>query len=168
MISWQTPLERILTILAIAGVVFMIIAACITATDVVSRRVLNLSIPGLVDLTQLAMMYAVFMSIAYGYAQRVHVAVTLLTDRAPVRLQKLMAAFWWLLGAIILAILSYASFLQAQAIHSYGDVSQNIRVPMIAYWTPVVAGLALSVLGSLLAVIAEMTSSNRNTRMMDN
>lgn len=147
--------SRILSALAIAGIFFMFMAAFITVGDILVRRVIGVSIYGLVDLTQLAMMHAVFMSIAYGFSCRAHVAVTILVDLFPPRLQVFLSVFWWLVGAGVMVVLAYATFLQALAIQEYGDVSQNIRIPMFLYWLPVVVGLALSVIGSFLAVFLE-------------
>lgn len=124
-------------------------AALLTGADVVMRHLAGGGLHGLIDLVQLCMMYAVFLSIAYGFARQSHVAVTVLTEAMSARTNLVLTAVWWLVGAGLLAILSYAAFLQARMVVGYGDVSQNMRISMFWYWLPVVIGLALSVLASL-------------------
>ncbi|MEV8468880.1 TRAP transporter small permease [Fluviibacterium sp. DFM31] len=138
--------------MAFASLVFIFAAALLTCIDVVLRHTAESSIPGLVDLTQLAMMYAVFLAISYGFARKAHVAVTILTDSLSQRVNRFLSAAWWLAGAGLLSVLAYAAFEQAVLVASYGDVSQNIRIPMIWYWLPVVVGLIAAMLGSLWAM----------------
>lgn len=138
--------------LAWLALIFVAATATATGLDVVLRQTVGSPIRGLVDLTQLAMMYAVFMSIAYGFARRAHVAVTVLTELFSQRANSILAVSWWLSATVLLAILSYAAFDQVRLVYTYGDVSQNIRIPMVWYWLPVVAGLAAAALGSLWAV----------------
>lgn len=139
---------------------FVAAAAIVTGADVVLRHTVGSPIKGLVDLTQLAMMYAVFLSIAYGFARRAHVAVTILTEALSSKLDRILSITWWAASVALMAVLSYAAFEQARMVYSYGDVSQNIRIPMIWYWLPVVAGLALSAIGSFWAVLATFWFGN--------
>lgn len=141
------------------ALIFVASTAIATGLDVILRQTVGSPIRGLVDLTQLAMMYAVFMSIAYGFARRTHVAVTVLTEALSTRANIILSVAWWLCATLLLAVLSYAAFDQARLIYSYGDVSQNIRIPMIWYWLPVVAGLVVAAFGSLWAV-ADTLSGN--------
>lgn len=152
--------------LAYLSLAFIAAAALITGLDVVLRQTIGSPIRGLVDLTQLAVMYAVFLSIAYGFAHRSHVAVTVLTEFMSDRSNQVLAMLWWGVATGVMCILSYASFSQAQLIFSYGDMSQNIRIPMILYWLPVAVGLGLSALGSLWAVaqtLDEIRNPGANT-----
>ena len=137
--------------LAVLAMISIGLAAIVTGLDVVLRHTVGSPIKGLVDLTQLAVMYAAFLGIAYAFALRTHVAVTILTEGLSARANRRLAALWWLCGAGLMLLLAWASFGQAQRVVSYGDVSQNIRIPMLWYWLPVVAGLALSAFGSLWA-----------------
>lgn len=153
--------EKSVDWLAYLGLGFVAAVALATGADVILRQTIGSPIRGLVDLTQLAMMYAVFMSIAYGFARRTHVAVTVLTELMSDQANRSLSVAWWLVATVLLAVLSYAAFDQAQLVFSYGDVSQNIRIPMMWYWLPVVSGLALAALGSLWAIVETTRPSQR-------
>ena len=141
--------------LALFSVATIGAAAGLTCIDVVLRNLGLGSVRGVIDLTQLAMMYSVFSAIAYGFATRSHVAVTVLTDAFPARWSRALAAAGWLAGVGLMMLLAYAVFGQAKLVVSYGDVSQNLRLPMGLYWLPVVVGLILAALGALWAIRAE-------------
>ena len=147
-----------INLLAYVGIACISVAAVLTVVDICLRHSIGSPIRGLVDLTQLSMMYAVFLSIAYGFARKAHVAITLLTEPLPGKARRTLAGFWWAVAFVLLALLSYAAFFQAADIYSYGDVSQNLRIPMILYWLPVVAGLGLSAVCSLWGMLDEFVN----------
>lgn len=151
--SLRIIIQMGISLMAYIALIFVTLAALMTCLDVVLRQTpMGSPIRGLIDLTQLMVMYAVFFSIAYGFARQSHVAVTALTESLPIQIDRALRILWWLVSVGVLTVLSYAAFNQARLVFSYGDVSQNIRIPMIWYWIPVVAGLLLSALGSLWAV----------------
>ena len=149
--------ERGVKAIAVLGIACLGLAAFMTIADVALRRSMGISVAGLVDLTQLMMMYAVYFGVVYAFTQRSHVAVTILTERLSKRHQRYVAAFWWIVGLGVVAFLAYAAGTQAFAQLEYGDLSQTIGIPMIFYWIPVVLGLALSVPASLFAVSRELS-----------
>jgi TRAP-type C4-dicarboxylate transport system permease small subunit len=134
---------------------FIAAAALLTCTDIVLRNFFGMSIFGLIDLMQFSIMYSVFFAIAYGFAKRAHVAVTVLTDHLSRRTSQFLASLWWLLSVLLMALLTYGAFEQALIVHGYHDVSQNIEIPMVAYWFPIVIGLGLSALASAWAILIE-------------
>lgn len=153
--------SRFIDALGILALVFIAAIAGLTTADVVLRNTVGGSISGLVDLTQFGVMHAVFLSIAYGFARRSHVAVTVVTDMLSGRANRSLATLWWLLSIAMLAVMCYAAFEQAQLVLRYGDVSQNLEIPMILYWVPVVGGFALMVLGAALAARDEWSGGRR-------
>lgn len=157
----QAIVLKFIDLLGVLAIICIAAVALLTGADIVLRDTLGSPVSGLVDLTQLAMMYAVFLSIAYGFARRIHVAVTVVTDFLPPRISHALAALWWFLAIWLLLVMGYAALGQARLILAYGDVSQNLEIPMILYWLPVVAGLALAALGSLWSFASEMRDRRR-------
>lgn len=152
----EVMIRRGLDALAIFSVLTIGMAGALTCVDVVLRNLGIASVRGVIDLTQLAMMYSVFAAIAYGFGTRSHVAVTVLTDAFPASWSRALACFGWAAGVVLLALLGYAVFGQARLVISYGDMSQNLRIPMGVYWVPVVAGLFLSSIAALWAIREEI------------
>ncbi len=154
--------EKSVRLVAIIGIAFLSIAAVLTVADVALRRSAGITIPGLVDLTQLMMMYAIYFGIIYAFTVRAHVTVTILTDKLPHRAKRFVAGVWWLASSVIMAVLAYASWTQAADQFEYGDISQTIGIPMIYYWLPVVVGLIICVPASLHVAIGDLFDADNH------
>jgi TRAP-type C4-dicarboxylate transport system permease small subunit len=76
--------------------------------------------------------------------------VDFITDRLPRRARAGIQAASALLGAALLAAILWHSVGQALIQFRQGDRSQTLGIPMLWYWAPLVAGVALSVLAVLL------------------
>ena len=141
--------------LAVFSVLIIGAAGLLTCVDIVLRNFTDSSVHGVIDITQLAMMYSVFAAIAYTSGKRGHVAVTVLTDIFPPAASRWFAMLGWLLGIVFLGIMSFAAFGQAKSVFTYGDVSQNLRLPMVLYWAPVVIGMVVAAVATIWALIEE-------------
>ena len=136
--------QRIAVWLAAAGVGALMLAIVIVIADIVARRSLGFSIRGTIDLTQLAQMACAFLALPYVFLRELNISVEAFADRLPQRahrLVRLIAAFITL--ALMLAITWY-SFRQAGIQVSQGDRSVTLGIPILAYWLPTLAGMALS------------------------
>jgi len=126
------------------GMAFLLGAMAVTVADVILRKIDRAGIFGAVDLVQLMIMGAAYLSIPYGFLSRGHVAVSLVVDafgRRATALTDLLAA---MLGTALMAAIAWFGFDQARMQASYGDVSLTLGIPMLYYWIPLLAGSALS------------------------
>ena len=135
-----------LSFLAFAG------AVIVTVADVIARRI-GLAVPGVVDLVQLFVLSGAWLAIPYAFRTGAHVAVDLFLGFLPpglVRAAGLIAgllAFGLLTAMLIRANESFKLQLM------FGDKSQQIGIPMTWYWTPLLIGLALSILFVVLSAV---------------
>jgi len=137
------------------GMAALLAAGLVTVADIVLRA-FGGAVPGVVDLVQLFMMAAVFAAIPFAFFRDGHVAVDLLTAAFPPRAQALLSLATALMALALMGLILVYGWKSAQMQMMFGDVSQNIRVPMIWYWAPLLAGSALSVLACLLAAGAAL------------
>ena len=68
-------LHRLCKRCAAAGIVLLLACALLTVGDILSRRLLGVSVPGLIDLTQLLVMSSVFLCIPFALERRAKVEV---------------------------------------------------------------------------------------------
>lgn len=132
--------------LAILGMCALVVAIAVVVGDIVWRRVGGGSFIGSVDLTQFSVMIAVSMAIPYAFATGGHVSVDLLTRSLSRRASRILDICASITGLIITAFLCWLSAGRAREIWTYGDVSQDLALPMIWFWAALVTGLALSAL----------------------
>lgn len=139
--------------LAILGMCALIVAIAVVVGDIFWRRVGGGSFIGSVDLTQFSVMIAVSMAIPYAFATSGHVSVDLLTRSFSAWANKVLEICASMTGATITAFLCWLSAGRASEIWTYGDVSQDLALPMIWYWGVHVAGLGLS---SIICLVRAM------------
>lgn len=147
--------ERVCLIAALLGVAALLAAMAVTVADIVLRP-LGSAVPGVVDLVQLAVMAGAFLAIPYTFISDGHVSVDLLAQNLPARLAALLRLLAALLATGLLALMLYYGWQSAWQQHAFGDVSQTIGIPLFWYWTPLLAGLALSALATLLLIGREL------------
>ncbi|MEH6648843.1 MAG: TRAP transporter small permease [Motiliproteus sp.] len=126
------------------GMLFLLGAVGITAVDVVMRKLDAGGIFGAVDLIQLMVMAAAYLSIPFAFMSRSHVAVSILADMASRRVAALFQLLGALLGVCFMFSIAWFGYDQAVQQAEYGDVSMTFGLPMIYYWVPLLIGAALS------------------------
>lgn len=148
-----TALGRVLDpavgVAALVGVATLIVAIGLTWADIVWRRVVGGAFVDIVDITKLCLTVAASFAIPYGFVRGSHVTVDLLAERLPRPARLWLDTLVLTAGAALLALLLYLSWHAAMQRYAFRDVSLNLRISMIYYWGPFLAGLALAVAVSL-------------------
>lgn len=139
-------MTRITDIFAFIGMAALMGAIAVVVIDIVWRRIGDQSFIGAVDLTQFCVMAAASWAIPHAFSTGAHVTVDLFGKNHFRTFFKIIDALIPLAGAALMAFLFYLSWERAMEQLSYGDVSQNLAIPMILYWVFLLSGLALSAL----------------------
>ncbi|QPC42848.1 TRAP transporter small permease [Kaustia mangrovi] len=139
--------------LALAGTAALVVAVMLTVADIVLRTATTLTVEGLTDIVTLCTMIGAMLAIPYGFATDSHVSIDVFTSRMPERAQRWLRLLAACLGAAFLAGVFWFSTRQALTELSYGDRSQSIGIPMIWYWLPLLAGVAIAAAVNLWLVV---------------
>ncbi|MEQ5778115.1 MULTISPECIES: TRAP transporter small permease [unclassified Thalassospira] len=139
-------MTRITDIFAFAGMTALIGAIAVVVADIVWRRIGGQSFIGAVDLTQFCVMAAASWAIPHAFSTGAHVTVDLFGKRTFRGFFRVVDTLIPLTGAALMAFLFYLSWGRAMEQLAYGDVSQNLAIPMILFWVFLLSGLALSTL----------------------
>jgi len=129
---------------AYLAAVALSVSVLVTVADIILRRAINVPVTGVVDITQLAVMWAAFCSIPVAFHRDNHISVVMLTDRFPVRARVRVYAAGTMVAAVLLLAASLAAAAKGQQEYLQGDRSMILGIPLVWYWVPVVLGLALS------------------------
>ena len=141
--------------LAAAGIALLMLMTLVLMADISTRKTLDFAILGTIDLTQLAVMLAVFFAMPLAFLHESHVNVDFFTNRLPPRaLAALNCVVALASTAMMVAILWY-SFVQARIQFEQGDKSMTLGIPMLVYWMPMLFGTALSIAAALLVAARE-------------
>lgn len=143
---------RIAGISSIAGAAIMLLCAALTVVDIVMRNFFHGGILGMVDLTQLAMMWGAFLTIPLGFADNSHISVDLLADRLSAPFAKAVNIVAALCAVFVLYFCIRWGWAEAARQVGYGDSSMTIGIPVIWYWIPLIYGCSLSAVCALASM----------------
>src|SRR5699024_7834187 len=90
------------------------------------RTLYDRSIPGILELSEAALVAAVFLGLAYTGATNSHIAVDLLTERLPEKVARWVIATAWLLTSVILVWMIYATTSRAIESTERGEVRTGL------------------------------------------
>jgi len=156
-----TRFERALATLAVAGVAALLAIALVVVADIVARRTLGQSLRGTIDLLQLGQMSCAFLALPWVFLRDAHIRVDLLVDRLAPRARATLRAVGTLVSAATMAALAAFAVGQAHIAFAQGDRSVTLGVPMLAYWMPVIVGLALALVAAVRAGLRQSSESGK-------
>ena len=139
--------------LAVGGMALLGLIILVVMGDIVLRRSIGFSVPGTVDLTQLAVMTAFFLALPSTFLHEANVGVDFMTDPLPPAALWTLKAIVALLAAAFMGAMTWYCFDQAMLQVSSGDRSQTIGIPIAFYWGPLLLGCGLAVSSSLLLTL---------------
>ena len=152
LIDWT---DRLLQIVAVAGIGVLGVAIVLVVVDVALRSTIGFAIIGTVDITQLCVMAVAFWSIPLAFIRSGHVSITLATDWLPARVNAVLDGLAALGGLVFVGLALRYGIERAGLALTYGDVSQTIAIPMIAYWAFLLSGLALACLATTVLALRQ-------------
>jgi len=133
---------------ALAGAA-IIIMMLLTCADVL-LRLLRHPIPGTYEIVGFLGTIIISFSLAYTSREKGHIAVEILVEKFPRRVQAAIEAVVSLIGAALFALITWQSLVYASDMRQSGEVSVTLTMPIYPFIYGVAAGSALLVLVLLL------------------
>lgn len=81
--------------------------------DVVLRALTGKPVPGLYEISEMAMVMVVFMGLGWAQTDNAHIRVTMLTDKFSPKWKRFTATLSWLFAGLALLLLAYPATLEA-------------------------------------------------------
>jgi len=144
-------IDRVCRTLAALGGLVLVAAAVVTVTSVLGRWLLARPIAGDIEIAALAMAVAISLFMPWCALRRGHVAVDVVTERAPPRVRARLDAFGSVAIAAIAAVLAWRMALGGIEMRAYGDESMVLRIPTWIGFVVAVPSFALLALAALVA-----------------
>lgn len=122
-----------------------IAAMCLaTLADIAGRHLLGLPVAGIVELTELALVWSAFTGMAAGFWTGAHVAVELIESLVS---RRVLAVINLANVLIVLAVMTWLAVLAVAEFRDkleWGDRTTDLAVPYTWFWGAVVVGYAAS------------------------
>lgn len=116
----------------------------VTVFDATGRYFFNSPLTGSVELIELLMIIVIFGSIPLVTHSHSHIRVDLFNVVRSRRGRQVQERFTQFLCAAVSALLTYATFLKAQSVVDYGDMTQMLSIPLAPFVALMVVLLALN------------------------
>ena len=131
--AFERGFERLLRLLAYAGGLVLAGLAVLVIYEICARYFFGRPFRGGFEMTELAMSVIVACGLPYTAIKRGHVSVDIFSkffDRPSMRWVNFAVHA---LGAMVLGLLAYESFVYAMKSYGYGDVSNMMRIPKFPF-----------------------------------
>jgi TRAP-type C4-dicarboxylate transport system permease small subunit len=151
----QAALETFTRMTALLGAGLLLLCALLNCGDIATRRVLDLNLVGMVDLTQLMVMASAFACIPLTFLREAQIEVDFVTSHLRARTYAALRCATALGCAGFMALVTQTTAAAALQALRHGDRSSTLALPMVWYWLPVVAGCALSALACVALAAAQ-------------
>ena len=122
----------------------MICVALFTTIDIVARKAFSIGFVGLVDITQFAVIGFAFLSMPRAFLKGAHVAIELYDNRLSSHADAALRIFASVLSLCVLSLLVWYGWVRVVRVWGYGDISQNIGIPIWIYWGMFWVGIVTS------------------------
>ncbi|MFD1718392.1 TRAP transporter small permease subunit [Georgenia deserti] len=153
-------LGRVMGVIGALAIVVLMLAIVI---DVTARYLTNASVPAMLEISESALVVAIFFGLAWAGASGAHVSVTLVSDRLPRRTNAVLQVVVWGLATALSAWLLYAGFIRALDATSRGESRMGlIQFPLWPLRWAIVAGFT----AFLLVCLANLIRSLRGRTIM--
>lgn len=140
----------------ISGGALVLIVLMISA-DVILRATLNKPIKGSYELSQLIMVFVASFALAYTQVHRSHIAIPVLTERFPKRVQAVLESIGWIVGCVLFALVAWQSAVHGVRLINAGAETLALLIPLGPFYFVVTAGCALFSLVLLANFVESLT-----------
>lgn len=146
--------NKLIRMSALFGTLILLLCAVVTVVDVFLRNFFANGVPGIIDLTQLAVIWGAFLTIPLGFAQSSHISIDAMVLNLNHRSRALLKVLALVLAAGAMAACFWWGWKEAAKQIGYGDRSMTIGIPVFWYWLPLVYGCLLSTFASIAVLIS--------------
>lgn len=120
---WVEKMAVPLGALSSVSTILMMIAITV---DVIARNFAGEPIPGLLEMSETALVATVFLGISYAGVTNAHVSVDLLTSKLSSQMSRFLAGVMWLLGAGMVVWFIIATAERAMQSTTMGEITQGL------------------------------------------
>jgi TRAP-type C4-dicarboxylate transport system permease small subunit len=134
-----------------------LLAVMLLATGNVALRIFHRPFSGTYEIV--SFLGAVVIAFALGYTQKEkdHIVVTILTERFPEKLQRVIGMFAELVIMVFFAIVAWQIYVWGMKIYESHEVSETLKLPFYPFVFAVAAGFVLLSFSAFVGFMKQMT-----------
>jgi TRAP-type C4-dicarboxylate transport system permease small subunit len=148
-LNWSTALSA----LALVAMVLIVVA------DVLCANLLRRPIIGAIDLVQALLPPIVFLGLPQIIFIEGNITVDVIDHFIGKRGVALLRASGGLMASLYLGLLLWHMVAPAMDTWRFGDISADLKIPIILIWIPVLLGMAMSLIAALIVFLRQFGKS---------
>lgn len=156
MTGWRATIALVCGWLAAVCVAGMML---VTVADVALRWFANYPLRGTVEIVELLLTCSFFLALPATFLRDENIVVDVVDRWAGVRGVALLKRLSAGLAVVVLAILAWQGWISAQDTLVFGDVTSDLAIPKIYYWTPLLVGFIGAGLSALIIMLSRDSGS---------
>jgi TRAP-type C4-dicarboxylate transport system permease small subunit len=129
----------------------------VTGVHVILRKITPISVPDSIGLTELSMILIVFCSMGYLQTKDGHVRVDMFVGKFALRAKLLTTGVIFLIGAIILFMMFYASMLQVPIQYNAKLATSVLKIPIWPFYIVMCVGLFMYMASLVLKAVVALS-----------
>jgi TRAP-type C4-dicarboxylate transport system permease small subunit len=129
---------------------FLAAMMLLTVADVVLRGLFAMPIRGMLELIELGLACTIFLALPAVFLRGEHLVVDVVDHLARPRLVRWLRRLAALVSLGVLAVMAWQMWPLAQTMVEFGDVTSDLSIPRMYYWIPVLVGVGVSALVTLV------------------
>ncbi len=146
-------IERIAQLMALAGGLVLTALVLLTCASVMGRTLADSPITGDFELVEAGVAFAIFAFLPIAQFYSSHATVDIFTSALSRRMNRLIRAFWEVIFALVLILITWRLYAGMQAKLAYGETTFLLQFPIWwAYAASFAAALVASVTGLVTAI----------------
>lgn len=149
----ESVIDRLSQWLGILATVFVMAIMVLTVIDVLLRFVFNFPIQGSVELCEYFIVMGGFLGAAWCAVKGGHVKVGMIIDRLSPRAQCIADVVNYVLGIIVIPLVSWRLFIQGDNVRIEDITSSNLEIPAFPFYYLAAFGFAILALVILVQLI---------------
>ena len=111
--------------------------------DVITRATLNMPVVGSYELSQIIMVFVAAFAFSYTQVYRNHIAIPVIAQRFPKRVQAVLESISWLVGSVLFALVAWQSAILGITLIDSGLETLALGIPLGPFYFVIVAGCIL-------------------------
>jgi len=140
---WETRIADVIRICSYIGMGAIVTMMALTFFHSISRYAFEMPVPGMVEISKVLLVLAIFMIVAYCQVEKGHISVGLLIERLSVRKQAFVDCATYTICFVIGSIAVWRTVVKAIFVFEQNPVSSNLRIPDAPFVAIVAFGWAI-------------------------
>ena len=126
---WELRIVSVIKICSYIGMGAIVTMMVLTFVHSIGRYAFEFPIPGMVELSKVLLVLAIFMIVAYCQVERGHISVGLLIDRLSTKAQGIVDSVTYTICFVIGSIALWRTVVKGIYVFDQNPVSSNLRIP---------------------------------------